>query len=86
LNEGADRKANEGTLKNDPTRVNMKREATLNVSRVKLTKLMQKLAYKAIWENKMKTYKTCGRTKMNLERAKACAPDAFGKTPTNANL
>jgi hypothetical protein len=86
LNKGADKLANEGATNKNPLTVGLETDQSLTVSRIKLLELTQKLTYRAIRENKMRTYKKRARTEINLERVKACAKDTFGRTLTNAIL
>ncbi|KAJ7133770.1 ribonuclease H-like domain-containing protein [Mycena crocata] len=86
-NEGADRKADEGTRKTEPDEVKLDVPPTLRVTGAKLATMTQSLAYKAIRASKMKSkLKKRTRTKINIEKAKAEAEDNFGYVPTEGKI
>ncbi|KAF9061033.1 ribonuclease H-like domain-containing protein, partial [Rhodocollybia butyracea] len=89
-NEKADELANQGREKpQDNIDLSVKQDFTL--TGVKLSKVTQFLAYKAIRRKKMqtKTYRermNRRATKINLGRAQACAVDLCGATPSEEAL
>ncbi|KAE9394273.1 hypothetical protein BT96DRAFT_1048432 [Gymnopus androsaceus JB14] len=90
-NEKADELANEGRLKEDCDEFNLNIEQNFQLSGAKLCKITQSLAYKFIRQKKMKTltYRIAldrRATRMGIGRAKACASEICGKTPTEGML
>lgn len=90
-NEKADELANQGREKLVHDQIDLSIEPNLRLTGVKLSKVTQSLAYKAIRRRKMqtKTYRehmNRRATKINLGRAQACAVDICGATPSEEAL
>ncbi|KAJ4463450.1 hypothetical protein C8R41DRAFT_898810 [Lentinula lateritia] len=90
-NEKADQLAKEGSEKSHTDTINMTIPPPLQISGMKLNKLMQATAYKAIQHRKMNTraYQNAlnrKATKVNIGRAKASVQEIGSNHPTDTNL
>ncbi|EIN13957.1 hypothetical protein PUNSTDRAFT_59807 [Punctularia strigosozonata HHB-11173 SS5] len=85
-NEGADRKAAEAVKKTTCDDVPLEIPPTLKVTGAKLSKMTQKLAYKAIRETKMKEYRVRERAARNIELVQDASKSIFNKLPSPARI
>ncbi|EIN10798.1 hypothetical protein PUNSTDRAFT_30468, partial [Punctularia strigosozonata HHB-11173 SS5] len=85
-NEGADRKAAEAVRKLVSDDVPLDITPTLRVTGAKLSKITQKLAYQAIREIKMKTYRVRDRAMRNVNLVRDAIESHFDRSPSTGRI
>lgn len=85
-NEGADRLAGAGAQKERPGDINLQIDRKFVVTGAKLSKLSQRLAYKAVRKKKNLNRKARSRTDLNIARTQAGIEACFGTAVTEKAL